>query len=367
MKRGDTCRRPRHARNNEQASSIPLPISPGKDGLNIEQLKLFHHFQTSTCHTLPMVSQFWEHVIPMAFEHKYLMHAALCCAARHLDFLYPDGERENLNLSRRHLSHALNLYRAALADPITDENQDPILCTSLFLYFEAWSDPEILPMDGSISYNISKDQLYTFSKGMKHVCSLAIPPTAGKLPILHDMMRYRPIHAIQTVLSAVGRDCYGYQGFFEELYNQEGPVVSERFRELPEPVNAQICNTLQPDIRASDAYASMTVYDAYIDVARRLSVLLSLLSRNGECSVLESHPHLVPDVSRVVYSFTVLFHPILLNMISIDDLRFLTLLYHFYRMINRLLPEKECWWAVRRAQYSERLLEQKLWSTNDAY
>lgn len=393
MKRGDVCRR-RPARQPQQPSEfdeknnqgktkllpylLPTPRSPGDGVLNMEQLRLFHHFQSTTQHTLPVIGQAWESILPKAFEYEYLMNAALCLAARHLEYScrHIEGVGE-ITLSRKYLSHTLQLFREALSSDITDANRDAILCTSFMLYFEAWSDTAFLPLERNpgkndttnptSTYNASEDQLFTLCSGMRHVCMYAMSDLAQNSTVLKNVMLYRPIWSIYETLSFVGRVCNEYHAFFEYLWHDQGDqVVSKNFSETPSPQHFRYGNTLQDaQILQGLDYQSADEHAAYTHVTNRLSALLSLLpiysQETSEPSVLEICPDLLPDVARVVYTFPIMFHPKFTDMLFENDTRTLVLLYHFFRMINQLLPKEGCWWAARRAESFEVFLKEKLW------
>ncbi|QGA14851.1 hypothetical protein EYB26_002507 [Talaromyces marneffei] len=392
MKRGDVCRR-RPARQQQQpfrfhdrdsqrrshsspclsTSSISTPILSGDGALNMEQLRLFHHFQSSTQHTLPVIGQIWESVLPKAFEYEYLMQAALCLAARHLEYSCGhEDEVGQITLSRKYLSHTLRLFRKALSSGITDSNRDAVLCTSFMLYFEAWSDTAFLLSDNNTdistsAYSVSEDQLFTLAKSMRHVCMYAMSDLAHNSSVLRNVMLHRPIWSIYQSLSFVGRVCDEYHAFFEQLWRLDGdPVIFSKFCDIPPPQIFRHGDGFPgADIIKWTEHLSTDRHDAYIHVANRLSALLSLLPIDAqeipERSVLEICPDLLPDVSRVVFTFPIMFHPEFTDMLFENDTRILVLLYHFFRMVNRLLPKDECWWAARRAESFEVFLRRKLW------
>lgn len=342
----------------------------------MEQLRLFHHFQSSTQHTLPVIGQIWESILPKAFEFEYLMHAALCLAARHLEYSNRDKEGE-MTKSRWHLSHTLRLFREALSSPISEANRDVILCTSFMLYFEAWSDIALLPQEHDLedkdnttstsAYSVSEDQLFTLGESMRNVCMYAMSDLSQNSIVLKNVMLYRPIWSVYETLSFVGRFCGVYHVFFEQLWHdQGGPVVGKDFHDIPPPQNSGFGHTLQEaQILQWSDHQSADGYAAYTHVTNRLSALLSLLpidsQDTSEPSVLEICPDLLPDVSRVVYTFPIIFHPRFTDMLYKSDPRILILLYHFFRMVNFLLPKDECWWATRRAKSLEVFLKKKIW------
>lgn len=340
--------------------------------LDMGQLRLFYHFQKVTCRTLPVISQHWEDAMPLALEHDFLMHAMLCLAARHLEYLHTEDKgKGDMTLSRKHLSSALRLFRAALSH-INEENREAVVTTSVLLYFVAWCDSALLPSfnnrdDAMVTYNTSTDQLYTLGKGMKMVCM-----HAGISTQTHRILRHRPINRIKAVLSEIGRDCYAYHPFFEEIWSdRHDPVVPSRYQELPPvPVHNPSFCSWQPELTPYEAsFGEISGHMAYMDVARRLSVLCSLLPGNQvegnptEPAVLETHPSLLPDISRVVFTFPVIFHPAFLDPLYREQSPVLVLLYYFYRTAHRLLPKGDCWWAARRAESFEAFLKHKLWGS----
>lgn len=197
----------------------------------------------------------------------------------------------------------------------------------------------------------------------------AMSGSAQNSTMLNNVLLYRPIMSVYERLSSFGRVCNEYDAFFDHLWQEQGnSVVSKIFCDIPTPQNFRYGITLQDAriLQMSD-YQSSDKHAAYASVTNRLSALLSLLpidlQETSEPSVLEICPDLLPDVSRIVYTFPLMFHPKFTDMLFENDTRILVLLYHFFRMVNQLLPKEECWWAARRAESFEVFLKQKLWGS----
>jgi hypothetical protein len=77
-----------------------------------------HHFITHTCLTLAKnenMRQMWRVIVPqLAYQHEYLMHALLACAALHIAYLNPEQRSELTIKARTHQDHAIPLFLAAI-------------------------------------------------------------------------------------------------------------------------------------------------------------------------------------------------------------------------------------------------------------
>jgi hypothetical protein len=334
--------------------------------VNLLHMRLFHHFQTSTHQTLTFPPQIWNEALKLSFDCEFLMQAILCVSARHLAFLSPHQGNYTI-AARTHLSQALRLFREALCRPLIDTNLDAILCTSVLLYYEAWCNMDFLAADdtaGTTSYDASKDQLFTLSRGMLHIFFTALSLSLHKPSIFLTRTAYRPMRPIQDAVFARRRDPSVYESFLAECY---GNPEQLKQRELPplhktpnpsHPYNFGL-NYIQTKFdRTNDPH------EAYLNVVARLCLLLALAPKGGEQSeesVMESHPELLHDVSRTFYTFPLLCQQPFIQMLAEGDPRGLLLMYHFYRVLNLVLPKTECWWGSRRAEVMEESLRQRLW------
>ncbi|CAK7234284.1 hypothetical protein SBRCBS47491_008896 [Sporothrix bragantina] len=101
------------------------------------------------------------------------------------------------------------------------------------------------------------------------------------------------------------------------------------------------------------------------------SVFMPYIRHNPATSLLEHSritTELVPallmtDLTRSVFSFPILCRISFVDLLHENDLDAFFLLYHFYRIIHQLLPQKSCWWAQGRAAVMEQALYDWLQTT----
>ncbi|KFY44473.1 hypothetical protein V495_03424 [Pseudogymnoascus sp. VKM F-4514 (FW-929)] len=134
--------------------SIPAPLWPGEKSPlvltvsghesqygNGDDLRLLHHFQTFTGRELgsPAFDGVGENVVlDLALEHSHLMHAVLAVGATQLRRL--DTSNRHIRLAEmKHWQGALSPFRTALNNPLTRDNCDAILMSSILLNLMAFA------------------------------------------------------------------------------------------------------------------------------------------------------------------------------------------------------------------------------------
>lgn len=152
-RRGDKCSLV--SPSNTTRSDALLPASKrgdrggddGGDALTLTDLKLFHHFTTTTCHYMaaPHATSPWLDAIPtMALDHPFLLHELMAVAAVDLASAATSaGEsRAHLELARRHHARSLAGLTPAITSRRADLVQPVWACNSLFVpyYFATTSD-----------------------------------------------------------------------------------------------------------------------------------------------------------------------------------------------------------------------------------
>lgn len=344
-------------------------------------MNLFHHFQTSTYRTLPLVAPVWKDAVGLAFKYEYLMHAVLCVSASHLAFMSQNEHYKTQ--SRKHLSCALRIFRESLGNGSIDDDSDAILATSALIYYEAWSSPDSLATENSpeetnegILYRASDDQLLALASGMRHLFSSNKWGPLFNISLFSRTIMHRPIKVIESATLSLGRDPFEIECILAGFYNQPDTISDYYVRQLPDQLisaETQPKENTYSDIQSAPIDFPTCAYDAYMNVATRLSILLSLLPGKKEGSAtptgenplssfaLDMQPELLCDVSRVVYTFSLMFHNNFMTMIHDNDSRALLLLYYFYRMVQHLLPKQDCWWASDRAEVMQQRLARRLW------
>ncbi|KAK2794047.1 hypothetical protein FQN51_000956, partial [Onygenales sp. PD_10] len=108
---------------------------------NGDDLRLLHHFQTFISHELwsPTFDGVREDIVlDLALEHSHLMHAVLAISATQLRRLDTNNHRLQL-AEMKHIQQALSSFRTALNKPLSRDNCDAILMSSILLNLMAFS------------------------------------------------------------------------------------------------------------------------------------------------------------------------------------------------------------------------------------
>ncbi|CAG9936499.1 unnamed protein product [Clonostachys rosea f. rosea IK726] len=128
-----------------------------------------HHFEHFTSETLLFDKPFWEnHILPLALQHEYLMHAIMTISASHLLYLQPKVRQHN-KAAALHLDSALSGFRASLSGLYLPQAQyDVVIACSFILLYYAWSVPFFNTSDED-STTIESDGLLWFAAGIKTV------------------------------------------------------------------------------------------------------------------------------------------------------------------------------------------------------
>ncbi|KAK6381637.1 hypothetical protein LTS17_004696 [Exophiala oligosperma] len=142
--------------------------------VNTLHVKLFHHFETTTRHTLCFGSV-WEEAIRWSLENETLMHAMLCVSARHLAYLFPDDPTYSL-AARAHLVQSLGMFRRDIDNnkTLTASDADAFMATSILIYFELWTETEFVIQKGSTrdgreardALDLSRDNMIPLARGL---------------------------------------------------------------------------------------------------------------------------------------------------------------------------------------------------------
>jgi hypothetical protein len=133
--------------------------------LNITQLRLLHHYTTTTARTLAHNAASEEvlrtNLVRTAFEHSFLLHAVLALAALHLsrtEDVYSLAYGEYIILSERHHDAALTEFRA------TVRNIDHTNWKAVLMFAGA-----IFPHSFAASVSVSNDVELAFSNFLSNL------------------------------------------------------------------------------------------------------------------------------------------------------------------------------------------------------
>ncbi|OAQ99868.1 hypothetical protein LLEC1_07149 [Akanthomyces lecanii] len=120
------------------------------------ELRLWHHFTTSTyrtlLHNVPAADDIWKLEVPkLAFGGKtYLADAILAVSALHLRSLNPD-DKNLVQASHAYSASALADYCSSLAGGIQDENAEALFLTACLIAFQATASRIFIKDDGEMT------------------------------------------------------------------------------------------------------------------------------------------------------------------------------------------------------------------------
>lgn len=125
------------------------------------ELRLWHHFTTSTyrtlLHNVPAADDIWKYEVPkLAFAGKtYLADAILAVSALHLRSLNPD-DKNLVQATHAYSASALADYCSSLAGGIQDENAEALFLTACLIAFQATASRIFIKDDGEMTPSAGK-------------------------------------------------------------------------------------------------------------------------------------------------------------------------------------------------------------------
>ncbi|OCL03521.1 hypothetical protein AOQ84DRAFT_145482 [Glonium stellatum] len=397
---------PRNA--NQSELRRPLPQADFSENsspeVNMFQMKLFHHFGTTTANTLVFGVNIWrDKVMALSFHHDFLMHSILLVSATHLSYLDP-ANKINCRASIQHLSKTLHLFRHALSQPVTSHNADALMATAVLLYHHAWANIEFTQPSSSehfassTSLDLAMDPMFTLSSGLRSIFLSAWEYLSdASRSIFANSALHRPRYPILRAANTSSKMPEHFIMLLERYFNRiQNPHAIPMSRDPPTGSLIEgivhspdlrswfdILDQYQPKMNATDD--DEAIFKAYMDAASRLAPLLSLCrppkqpSRSAEpveetATVLGksylftqgasihtgTHESLLPDIARYFFSFPVRAQPIFTSLVRKNDSRAYIVLLYFYRAVRSLLPKQTCWWSQSRAYYMEKAIHNAL-------
>jgi hypothetical protein len=340
------------------------------------------------------------------------MHAILLISATHLSYLLPN-ESTYHRASALHLSQTLRMFRHALSQPVTQHNADALMATSLLLVHHAWAAVDNIQTstasDHSADQNqpsvassyqaqldLSSDPLFSHSGGARRVFMAAIDLIAANKSIFAPSAVHRPRNSLMRATAHAWPSGPGeLEEFFSRCYTRirlscpsfftyatPDSMIAD-FSASPSPLSAEL-NTIagrsEDDIRGFEEASDFT---GFTDAASRLVLVLALIKRlpgsgidkdpnhapqiSQTASTLDlagdvSNPPLPPitDLARYLFSFPTRSTPSFISLVQRNDPSALLILFYYYRAVHLLLPEKQCWWSQKRAEYLVPAIERTL-------
>lgn len=310
----------------------PRPLSNVM--VNLVHIKLFHHFQSTTRHTLFHGPEVWEYAIQLSFHFEFLMNSILCISARHLCTLQPNDN----SLSKHAVAHscaALVGFRREISENFDSTNVDAFMATSLLLQYEIW----VAEDDSLFSHDKDTvDRLFSFTSSLKRVCLEILPRFSDQPTKILPHLQQDPTRALAkyTQCSSNGGSLLEYR----EAFAYQRPLSLE---------------LLSTPIAMHDTHLNQlgelpgSTKDGYILAVDRLALILSFLPTAIHQNLADPEPSLLPALARYIMLFPVMCHGQFTSMVQQNDLHALLLLHHFYHAVRTLLPPSIYWWTQKRA------------------
>jgi hypothetical protein len=329
------------------------------------------------------------------------MHAILSVAAKHISTLRPQDARY-AEAAIVLLNHSIQSFRETLSTPITNENCDARLGTSLLINYMTWTDigfiegQSILDNPDAGGLDLSGDLLFCIGSGIRQVFFTAFPLFRDHSSPFVTAAQYHPCHNLETEADRRGTRWREIMIKFLRLwndprYNGSSPPLTDHspadssdtnsdgatawtpsFSEsFDEPVCSEeqyvyrvIERTNDPASIVKFAVEGATARDIYERMVQRISVVLSLIPPEGSFGAGEDitdefaplSEERLQDVERYFFSFPTLCFDPFLPLVLNGDSRVLVVLYHTYRAATCLLNFERTWWAAERAVTMEKLI-----------
>lgn len=284
------------------------------------------------------------------------MEAILLMSAAHLSYKVQDKPEYRI-ASRFHFSTALQLFRHALSSPITVQNADALMATSILLFHHAWADIDLVPdiPSGSDPLDLAMDPLFSLSNGLREVFMSSGLVLATGLSIFTASTRYRPRESILRAAYAGSKSPADIEHFFERcfrLYEARPRTVIQSGTFRADETQKSCAN-----------HHRMEAFMAYRDAAARLAPVLAIFDslvtpsdlgdtqQSSRTASPGSKPPPVADLARYLFSFPIRSPPAFLTFVRSNETCALLLLLYYYRAVCALVPRQKYWWSDRRARY----------------
>ncbi len=348
------------------------------------------------------------------------MCTLLCLAAKHLSFLRPWVPQYSL-AALQLLTESARLFRRNLSDPITPQNCDALVGTSVLMQYLAWSNLDFLSPEekeeGSSNKNknshdpdlsvrhdphdtrhmmdsarsgagggggrgagldMSRDELFLLSPGVRTLFFAAMPVLLSEssgsafLSVVAHRPRWRIEQAVQQHLRRMGVDDSNHDdglgrlvARFTSLWDDVRYVGGGGGGGGGVEVSRGFGRGSDPAVAAGDEHAISACQlaaakDAFEYIARSVALVTLLCGGDDAALGLLRQGRLNDDMARYFFTFPVLASGPFLDLARVGDGRALVVLFHFYRAARVWLTADECWWASERSRVLERLIWREL-------
>lgn len=342
------------------------------------------------------------------------MCTILSLAATHLSILRPGTTRYS-RAALGLLTKSAQLFRQQLSRPMTPENCDALMGTSILMQYLSWCNLSFLDDQRSspCGLDLSQDQLFVLSSGVQHIFFEALPFFLRSRSVFISVAVYRPIVRMEDVVRQNGRSPEELVSRFMHLWDDpryqnkdtlddgatDSPGIPEesayccqemvalsgshpeladmlRAREVLRGTVASATTSHHPSPDASTSHSATsasytplfprTPREAFERASRSLAIILSVsqLSAAGRAAAkqhdLERYFFSFPIVLGYLFSFPTVLGGPLFSISRAADTRALVVLFHFYHSGRVLLTSPGSWWARERSQVLEKLILQEL-------
>ncbi|KAH7131295.1 hypothetical protein EDB81DRAFT_808301 [Dactylonectria macrodidyma] len=333
---------------------LPFYPTAGDDSIvNTLHMKLFHHFETHTRHTLTF-GTVWQEAMKLSFGFESLMHAILCLSAKHLAYLHP-GNPEYGMTATKHFSQMLHLFQQDLKEKKSSYNVDCYLTTATLLSYIVWDDIEVLPGgdDAVTSVNTLGDRVFWIGGGTLYMFMSTNFSILGKQSLFSPHITYSPRIALCNAAGLTSTTIDAYQSFFDYRL----PLTVEQLSMPNFFSSVQTQNFTHEDLTVYFLKLDVVsdTVEAYRRIVARLCVFLSFLPEMRRPGNEGAYEEAIPDLARFTFSFPVVCFREYQVLTQRQNPKWWLLLYHFYRTVTIVLPER-FWWAHQRSRFMERSL-----------
>ncbi|KAH8815619.1 hypothetical protein F5884DRAFT_772945 [Xylogone sp. PMI_703] len=356
--------------------------------INMLHMKMLHHFNTVTAHTLVFDTHLWQNeVMQLAFQYEFLMQAILLISATHLAYLNPLHSIYQ-RVSMVHLSKTLSLFRMELSRSITIQNADALIATSVLLVHHAWTSIDILQdlstdvkprgsSEQTFTLDLSIDPLFSLCDGLRDIFIHSIILINNTSSIFSSSAAYRPRYALLEAIhdSNILTDletmlCSSINLVRDSPISTSKRLNSEMFlsywsHRVLGTRGEQEGNGMAPRPDEEED-------EALLDASSRVALILAMCRNRatGTCQefrsptscVAEDGRTLPPlcDLTRYIFSFPPRSSPKFVALVRRNDPSALLILALFYRATDLLLSTDKCWWTRARAGYLQSAIEHAL-------
>lgn len=176
------------------------------------------------------------------------MCTILCLAATHLSTLRPQLPRYS-HVALQLLGKSASLFGEKLSSPVTAQNSEALIATSILMQYISWSHVEFLEEQGkfpnhkehsSLIMELSRDPLLQLSSGVRGIIFEAYPILWGSGSVFLSACLYSPRSAIEEAILQRGEDPNRFVDHFMAIWDDpryQAPPP-EKQEELPRQSSA---------------------------------------------------------------------------------------------------------------------------------